>query len=196
MKIRQAQRSLQGSNEPASPETIDYWYVRLQSLRASFSMTRLEIGALLYLVRTHKLWRGKARSFSALLEDVHLNASAVRLWMKVAYKFYFELGANTKQLSELSGANMRSLSMAADVATKQNLPELITKLTTLSERDFKHEVLQMPRTSAMSSAPRANVRVQRLVDDFYDLPDDLRIEVLHRLTRRSAHSDSHEMEPS
>lgn len=158
----------------------------LSRAQQRFGTARFEIGAVLSTIHEHGLWKGRATSFAAFLEDARIHPSAAYQYMRVAKTFFFGLGLSTEELDEVTTVPMSMLDMAAKVATKENCHDILTMLTSLHERDARTELEAMVAALPPSDGenePRMNPRVARLCSEFRQLPDDLRIEFIHQLQR-------------
>lgn len=158
----------------------------LRRARQRFGAARLEMGAVLSTIHDHELWRGRATSFAAFLEDVKINSSAAYQYMRVAKVFFFGLGLTAEELDEIAAVPMSVLDMATKVTTPENAYDVLGMLTTLNERDARtaiEEMLTTPPPGTDSALPRMSPRVSRLYAGFRELPDDQRIEFMHQLQR-------------
>lgn len=105
-----------------------------------FGIKRIETGVLLYLIKAHKLWRGKAESFSKFLADSQISGNGANQFIKVAEKFFFELGVRDDRLLILARCSMSTLVLAAEKANKGNIELILQKLDCLSSEDMKVEL--------------------------------------------------------
>lgn len=113
---------------------------KFSKARHSFGMIRIESGVLLFLIKKHKLWRGRAESFSKFLNANQLSLSGANQFVKVAEKFYFELGVRDENLSILAKCSMSVLVKASEKVNKDNLQDVLMMLDTLNEDDIRIEL--------------------------------------------------------
>ncbi|MGP1715733.1 MAG: hypothetical protein ACTS9Y_01010 [Methylophilus sp.] len=116
---------------------------RFADTRHKFGMVRIESGVLLYLIKAHRFWEGRAESFNKFLADNQLSANGANQFIKVAHKFYFELGVRDERLSTLAKCSMSTLLMAVDKVNRHNLDEMLVKLEMLSKEDIRIELEAM-----------------------------------------------------
>lgn len=116
---------------------------RFADTRHKFGMVRIESGVLLYLIKAHRFWEGRAESFNKFLSDNQLNAAGANQFIKVAHKFYFELGVRDTRLHTLAKCSMSTLLMAVEKVNRKNLDEMLNKLETLSKEDIRIELETM-----------------------------------------------------
>lgn len=172
--------------EPApSGELVHLMFNVLHRARRRFGAARFEMGAVLSTIHEHELWRGKATSFATFLEDAKINSSAGYQYMRVARVFFFGLGLTAEEIDELASVPMSLLDLAAKVVTPENAYDVLGLLTTLNERDARTAIEEMiagmPPPEIDEGGLRLSPRVARLYAGFRDLPDDQRIEFMHRL---------------
>lgn len=156
----------------------------LHRSRQRFGMARIELGALLEQVRRTEAWRGRAASFGELLDDLCINASAAYQYMRVARRFFFDLGLPNDALQALALTNMSTLDMAARVATADNIAQVVTTVCTLHERDARTVLEEMESASGSDDPlvrPKREPHVERIMRMYRDLPDDQRIDVRNAL---------------
>lgn len=178
--------------ESPDSKEVETFYRLLQQAHRRFGASRIEIGALLEVIRSRKLWQGKASSFGAFLEEERLNDSAAYQYMRVARKFFYELKLSDSELDEISTVNMKLLDMATRVITPDNKDEVLGIVICLGERDARAELEAIaagmpPPDEPMR--PRSSPRVARLYSDFRSLPDDQRIEFLQKLRLPNSHHE-------
>lgn len=159
-------------------------YERLKEAKKRFGLIRLEMGILLDQVHKDEIWRGRAESFGAFLEEERINTSAAYGFMRVARKFFFELQLTDSEFSEIACANMGILELAAQVIDQENKDEVIALINTLGERDAKQALLEMldeKEGAGISENSRGGKQFKRAMNAFRDLPDDQRIEFMQKL---------------
>ena len=85
----------------------------------------------------------------------------------------------------MASVPMSLLDLAAKVVTPENAYDVLGLLTTLNERDARTAIEEMiagmPPPEIDEGGLRLSPRVARLYAGFRDLPDDQRIEFMHRL---------------
>lgn len=159
----------------------------LGQARRRFGAARLEIGALLELIRSKALWQEHAATFSGFLEENGVNDRAAYLYMRVARRFFYELQLSESEIEQLAMVSMGILDVAARVATPENKADILALVTTLGERDAREALREYERRDCQPPAaeqapkPRASAPVAKLYRDFRALPDDQRIELLNLL---------------
>lgn len=178
---------------PTTPESVEQlpsgdlvhlMFNMLNRAQQRFGSARFEMGAILSTIHEHDLWRGRATSFTAFLEDAKINASAGYQYMRVAKVFFFGMGLTAEEIDEIAMVSMSVLDLAAKVATQDNIHDVLVLLTTLNERDARtvlEEMLAGKPPVQAEEKPNTSPKVARLYDGFRKLPDDQRIEFLHKL---------------
>lgn len=159
----------------------------LRAARQQYGMARLHMGVLLEHLRTHKGWEGEAESFAGLLEELRINQTAAYQYMRVAKRFFFELPLPDGALTQMCMANISTLELAGRVANEENLAEVVSVVTSLSERDAKttlEEMLQAQESE--NTAPRREPRLAKVLRLYRELPDDQRIDVRNALRIQNA----------
>lgn len=177
--------------EATSPsgDLVHLMFSMLHRARQRFGASRLEMGAVLSTIHEHDLWKGRATSFTAFLEDAKINSSAAYQYMRVAKVFFFGLGLTAEELDEIASVPMSVLDMAAKVTTPENAYDVLGMLTTLNERDARTSIEEMLGNlppGATDGVPRMSPRVARLYAGFRELPDDQRIEFMQQLSGQAA----------
>lgn len=100
--------------------------------------------------------------------------------MRVARAYFFGLKLDADALDELADVPMGVLDLAAKVVTPENVDDVIAQLTTLRERDAKAALEGMATATPSPAEPTAvSPAVARMRKQFWDLPDDQRIEFMH-----------------
>lgn len=163
-------------------------YVMLKSAQRSFGRARFEMGVLLNAIKEKEFWKGRASSFASFLEEERINSSAAYQYMRVTRKLFNELKLSDREFDRLSTVNMGILDIACQMLCEDNKGDLIDVLTSLGERDAKQELLErldmyQPQGDDSLSRPKRSQQVNRVLNSFYDLPDDQRIEFLEALNR-------------
>lgn len=149
-----------------------------------FGLIRLEMGVLLDQIHKEEIWRGRAETFGAFLEEERINTSAAYGFMRVARKFFFELQLTDAEFAEISSANMGILDLAAQVIDQENKDEVIGLINVLSERDAKQVLLEMldeKEGPVVSDKPRSTKQIRKALNAYKDLPEDQRIEFMQHL---------------
>ena len=143
-------------------------------------MSRLELGLLLDTIEERRLWEGKAGSFLEYVDDLRLNRTACRDYMRVARKFIVELQVSNGILEQLAACNMSVLVRAANVINMDNAADVIATILATHQRDALAvlEEFESPRSQRPRGDPVANI-----FDRFMKLTDDRRIEFLSKLRR-------------
>lgn len=103
---------------------------------------KIRLGALLCVLEQTGDWQGRtaARSFRGFLLEEGIHPQAARQYMKVAQKFVLQLDIPYQDLLAISRASMRVLCAAADVATPDNLGELVGIIATLPRPEALEEI--------------------------------------------------------
>ena len=167
-------------------------YHRLKEIRRQFGMIRIEMGALLVQVQKRKIWQGRAATFGEFLEGERINKSSAYELMLVADKFFYDLRLSEGELASLADANMNVLSLAAKVITPENKDDILNYLSVLSERDARQVMLEMlDEADPLLGKPMRSDGVSKAMRVFNDLPDDQRIEMIQKITRRSRQQRQH-----
>jgi hypothetical protein len=167
--------------------TEAHW-VALNESRRQYGLLRFEMGLHLLAVKEGNLWEGKAESFSRYLEQLHINDSGARQYMRVANKFFLELKISEDMRAELALVGMSQLDRAAKMITKDNQVDVVFALLTLSPRDcdlFLKEMATLERGEEFNHSSD----VTKAISNFRQLADDQRIEFLARIgytTRKPA----------
>lgn len=164
----------------------DAMYRRLLACKSNFGMQRLELGMLLELFRANPaMWQGRSHSFSAFLEEHHINGSGAYQWMRIARKLILELRLPDETLRELSTASFSLLDAACRIVNRENVDEIVSIVSLLGERDArvalddlcneKDDAEPLNKKESTSAMPD---EVRALLSKFRRLPDDYRIEFL------------------
>lgn len=135
----------------------------------------------MYLIKRDKLWKGWANNFNEFLHQERINLSAARQYMRVAEKLYFDIGLTDHEFEALTDASMSTLEKACAVITHENKSEIIALVSTLDSRDARHEIDEMTTQSEHMDLRVTHPRVRRLLNTVFDLPHELRIEMLTSL---------------
>lgn len=155
------------------------------AIRRQYGLDRFQLGYMLHTVHENKLWLGKAESFSSYLQDLRVNASAARQYMTVAKKFIVDLNLPDAILEALAMCNMNVLYAASKVINDDNMEDILCSLLSLHQRDALQGLREMaPEYDHERDPPQVN----RMVDQFFTLPDDLRIGFLSRIGRKQGSS--------
>lgn len=151
--------------------------------RDRYGMSRFELGLLFLTVQEQDLWQGKAGSFWEYCDDFRLNRSAVRSYMRVARKFLVDLKLSNELVQRLCSCNMTVLERAAAMINEENALDVIEAVIALHQRD----ALALLDEMAPDSAPASRTDdVAKLFSRFLELPDDRRIDFVHRLNHRGS----------
>lgn len=153
------------------------------SIRRQYGLDRFQLGFILHTVHENNLWMGKAESFSHYLQDLRVNSAAARQYMAVARKFIVEFNLPEPIIEALAMCNMSVLYEASKVITAENLEDVLCSLLSLHQRDALQGLREMaPDYDHHRDPPQVN----RMVDQFFNLPDDLRIGFLSRIGRKAS----------
>lgn len=123
---------------------------KVEQARIEFGYKRLEIGVLLFMIKKHKLWRGKAESFNKYLSSIHLNYSGANQYINVAEKFYFELGLRDDMLNKLAQCSISLLSKISKKINKDNVDQIVNMLVILNDEDAKIELDNLAQSEQKS----------------------------------------------
>lgn len=171
--------------QPESHE-IERFYRRLKDTQRRYGMARFEMAILLEEIRTKELWRGKAETFAAFLEEERINESAAYQYMRVARKFFHEIQLSDAEFEELSCINMRILDLAAKIINQENRNEVLDIVIALGERDARLSLDEMKGAGEGEGA--ANSAVSCFVRRYRQLPNELRMEALQQITGNGKYS--------
>lgn len=158
-------------------EIDDLLYRRLKSVQREFGLARFELGTLLEVFKSNEsLWRGRATSFSAFLEEERIQFNGAAQFMRVAKKFVLELKLEDHELAELACVNFRILDIAARLITPENKDEVLAIVTALGERDARAALGELTKGDDKPIA-RSDVppEVRTLMRKYREMPDDYRI---------------------
>ena len=171
----------------------DAMYRRLLACKSNFGMQRLELGMLLELFRANPtMWEGRSHSFSAFLEEHHINGSGAYQWMRIARKLILELRLPDETLRELSTASFSLLDAACRVINRENVDEIVGIVSVVGEHvarvaldEFGQEKddAEPPNKERTSEMPS---EVKALLTKFRRMPDDYRIEFLRSVRGQNA----------
>lgn len=179
-----------GIGDEYSTDDAELVHLMLEKLHQHFGVVRFKIGALLLAIKYKELWKGKARSFNEYLEGERIKLSAANQYMQVAEKLMFELKLNNEQLVSLSRISMTTLVKACEKINKENADEIVGLLECLSDRDARHALddMESHRRPLHQSDKRSatSPKVRKLLNDYYSLPNDLRVELLQELRTAGA----------
>lgn len=167
-------------------QAVEKYYRLLKKSQRKFGLARFELGVILETVKTKELWRGKAESFKAYLEQERLNGRACNQYMRVARKLFFELQLTDEDFDRLADVGMGTLDTACRVITPGNKEEVINMLTILSERDaqFELEVIEAEKVAHCETTDKISPydrRLQKVFSEYFALPDDLRMDFKDRM---------------
>lgn len=175
--------SMSTANPADISAAIEQAHLATLSIRRQYGLDRFQLGFILHTVHENSLWMGKAESFSHYLQDLRVNASAARQYMAVAKKFVVELNLPEPIIEALAMCNMSVLYAASKVITEDNLEDVLCSLLALHQRDALQGLREMaPNYDHTRDPPQVN----RMVDQFFNLPDDLRIGFLARIGRKKS----------
>lgn len=160
-------------------------YRRLKAVQRSFGLARLELGTLLEVFRNNEaLWKGRASSFHAFLEEERIQSSAAYQFMRVSKRFVLELGLSDAELAEIATVNFRILDLASKIITEENKEEVLALVQALGERDARVALRELgaeePGTATYADPPE----VRSLERRFRELPDDYRLAFLAKFERQ------------
>lgn len=167
-------------------------YMLLKNAQRAFGKSRFEIGVLLNEIKEQGYWKGRASSFGAFLEEERINSSAAYQYMRVTKKLFGDMKFTDREFEKISTANMGNLELACQVICEDNKGELMDILTALGERDARQELLerldvfQPLMTNNVTPKVKRSQQVNRVLNSFFDLPDDQRIEFLEAIKKHPA----------
>ena len=171
---------------------------RFWKTRQDFGLARIQMGALLCLIKDHKLWRGYAETWDAFLGKENVNTHAARQYMGVAKKFVFEMDLPSDVLAKMSLAGMTALEKAATTMTEANQHEIVAVLSTLAERDAVQRLIELSCEDEEPTKNKPSLRVLRILKEFSELPPDMQQEVRDKIAagdrRRSLAKEADERE--
>jgi predicted nucleic acid-binding protein len=148
--------------------------------RSDYGLARFRLGLSLLSVKEGDLWQGKAESFWAYVDDLKLNRSACRIYMRVAQKLFIELRLSEEIAAQLALCNMSVLERASEVISPENASDVLSAVFALHQRDALVVLDEIDPSD--QPKPRAD-DVARVFGRFMELPDDRRIEFLHKIGR-------------
>lgn len=163
-------------------EAIEQAHRAAFSIRRQYGLDRLQLGFILHTIHEQKLWVGKAESFSGYLQDLRINSSAARQYMAAAKTFIVDFDFPDAIIEALAMCNMAVLYEATKIITPENAEEVLSSLLVLHQRDALQGLKEMAPDYDFTRDPPA---VNRMVDQFYALTDDLRLGFLARIHRKS-----------
>lgn len=171
-----------------NPQLGEYLYLRLKKAQRDLGMARLEIGTILSLIEQNEvLWKGRAASFPAFLEEERIQYNGAKQFMKVAKKFVLDLALSNAELEEISTANFRILELAAKIATPENKDEIVALVGALGERDARAALEDMAEGEETTLNVHAVAKsVRSLMRKFHELPDDYRSSFLSKVAPNNA----------
>src|SRR4051794_29660157 len=146
---------------------------------------RIRMGTMLCVLEETGDWRGRtdARSFRGFLLEEGIHPQAARQYMKVARKFVLELDIPSQDLLAMSRASMRVLCAAADVATRENLAELVSIIANLPRAEALEEMrarFAAGHVAPPESAPLSR-QVRKILSEVNELTPMQRAELFGRL---------------
>jgi len=185
-----------GLADDHTDDDVETALAEITTIHAEFGIARLRLGALLFAVKNKSLWRGKASTFNEFLESENIRYSAANQYMKVAQKLIIELQLNDHLLSIASRISMTTLLKVCSKITRANALDMVHYLDGLSDRDAKQALDEFEsRLEPLNAKREISHKVKRMVNDFYKLPNDLRIEFLEAMRMSgSSRSEKHEVE--
>lgn len=151
--------------------------------RQQFGMDRIQLGALLVVIRQNSLWKGRATSWNEFLAAEHINPNAARQYMNVASRLVFDMNLDEVTMAKLASVGLTALDKAMRVITPENRDQVLTLLTSLGEKDAIQAIIDMGDAGKGQDAQKINLRVIRLLRDFHDLPPDLQQEFRSTIIR-------------
>lgn len=149
----------------------------LRIAQREFGMSRIKLGLILASIKEHGHWQGRAETFAEFLEENRINDKAARQYMLVA-KRLAELGLTEREIEELAYVNMGTLEKACSIMTPANYRDVIDLMTSLSERDAKHE---LDRIQEPVPKYKRDPKVSKVLTYFRQLPHELRVETMGSL---------------
>lgn len=179
------------SNSNDAPKVVDLYKLTTQVHR-HIGFQKIRMGAMLCVLEDAGEWRGRtaARSFRGFLVEEGIHPQAARQYMKVARKFVLELEIPNQDLLAMSRASMRVLCAAADVATHDNLAELVSIVATLPRPEALEEIRVRFASSPAQDAEENPLSrpVGRILSEVGELTQMQRAELFSRLAIRSTSS--------
>lgn len=162
--------------KPVDPtETLNQMVIQV---RQDYGLARLRLGYLLLTIKDTEAWRGRAESFWQYVDDLRLNRSACRGYMAVAQKFFVEMQVSEGIASHLAKCNMSVLERAAQVIDAENTEDVMSILMALHQRDA---LVALDDVDNSGKPPKQADAVAKVFGKFLDLPDDSRIDFLHKV---------------
>lgn len=169
-----------GSAEAAEEESNYDIMKRFWKARTEFGLSRIQMGAFLHMIKTHRLWTGYAENWDSFLAKENVNPNAARQYMSVAKKFVFELDLPQQTLAKLSLAGITALEKAANTMSKENQEEVIAILDTLAERDAIQQLMELAKEDEPVK-DKPSLRVLSILKQIYELPPDMQQQVKEKL---------------
>ncbi|NEX63091.1 hypothetical protein [Noviherbaspirillum galbum] len=146
---------------------------------------KIRMGAMLCVLEDTGDWRGRAaaQTFRGFLLEEGIHPQAARQYMKVARRFILELEISKDDLLTISRASMRVLCAAAEVASEENLAELIDLIATLPRPEAMEEIKVRYGYDdrARPQVPEISRPVGKILSDMGELTHLQRAELFSRL---------------
>lgn len=161
-------------------------YRRLKTVQREFGLARMELGMLLEVFKTNEdLWRGRAQSFGAFLEEERIHSAAAAQFMKVAKCFVIDMALSNSELADIATANWRILEVATRIITPENRDDVLAILSALGEKDARAALEDFEANKAPLTAPRKRAKaVDSVMRKYRDLPQDQQIDFLREVAPR------------
>lgn len=189
----------QNSPQAQPPEVAfseaEHTLAMFRRARQQFGLDRIQMGALLAVIRENGLWKGRASTWDEFLAAEHINPNAARQYMNVARRLVFEMELDESTLANLANVGMTALNKAVRVITQENKDRVFAMLTSLGEKDAIQAIIDMGRETPVS-AGRINLRVIKLMREFQDLPPDLQNEFLQSIRKKTPAASSTPANPA
>lgn len=153
---------------------------------------KIRMGAMLCVLEDTGDWQGRtaALSFRGFLLEEGIHPQAARQYMKVARRFILDLQISSEDLLSMSRASMRVLCAAADVATPDNLVELVDLVSSLPRPEALEEIRTRFACADADGARAASVSrpVGKILSEVGELTLMQRAELFSRLGMHSSPS--------
>lgn len=140
---------------------------------------RLKIGALLYLLKENGTWSGRGgSSFRRFLIEHGFEPRAAQQCMKVSKCFVIDYSLHALELEKIATASMRNLTLAATIASPENIDRIIDILASLPRPEANEELLKLaPR---IGKAPEVSP-INKILDQMGNLTLDQRAELYRKI---------------
>lgn len=151
--------------------------------RVNFGLSRMRLGSYLLLIRENKLWDGIAENWESFLAGENINSYAARQYINVARTFIFDMDLPEDVLGRLAVAGITALEKAGRVINDDNRDEMISVLTSLSEKDAVQRIMELS-SGEEPSVNKPSMRMLRMLREFYEMPPDMQMDFLGKVGGR------------